>query len=980
MTSRATENTPLRGSVNIAYDPVPSNGAGTAVVLPNITQAKRNISYIYGLIISTVVIIGLVLYITYNGMMSRHSSRHDKQHREPDDTEEMFAFPPISWQNPINLVRYTDRPNSKPGPMFGGMKGPFPTNLWSENLFLGKSKSEKATNAYTIPYVVDTCGPLPGIRTHIPEFIAFPYALEEQFDRLNGLTLSAVGDFHNETAYNALDNEEVQFNSLVVELEWKATKRSDSSVVPIMRTPLVRGSPYITMEYFDAVPIIFIQRPLFSDTPLVVDEEFSSSNTMKLSTMNTDDTDDAVNSSPTFTSTVECGVGDEWGNAIFDKPSFHVKKEIIMQNDKSDHTWMIFVSEPMDFKCSVPISSTQGHTEIRAVKSMPHAFIRISLAYRCTRGLNKILCGNSTKTEDERVEIRQLLRTHAPVYPTSQATVTFDPPDEDTDDNMGILFAWNPQNMHHKSRQHDPSSTSSSTSSSSSSSSSYKSSASSSSSFRHTNTHSRSLKTPLGIPEIELLTYALPHHQMILTSRMGSSNKILKYGCVTTLHGEACPVLGGVWRLDEKLPKTSFSAPRPIRKELVEPVKDAVQSDIAYEIKSVYKHGAGDTYFSGKMLAKLSRILLIAEEIGLDITGNSFKTALKRLESGVEIWLNGSAANPLLYDTAWGGLIACGCSVPFPYYNQSTGSCDYRFPDCPAVDNEEINYGLGFYCDHHYHYGYFIYAAAVIAKYDADWTHKYHEHILLLIRDIANPSTEDQYFTTYRHKDWFLGSSWASGIITYAGSPFPWKYGRNQESTSEAIASYEAVALYGEYAGKVFSSSYQSNHHARCKTIEIVGKMLLATEIRSSETYWHVRKSADTSIYPRIYPNEYAHSIIGRMWSEKAELDTFFGGEEWKSYGIQLMPTTPIAEQRDDPQWLHEMFPHFLTECRTRPLCYEGGWSLVLTMTRAAICDWQGAYDEIKRFNQTGFSNQDLGGNGQSLTNSLWWIGTRPCT
>ena len=42
----------------------------------------------------------------------------------------------------------------------------------------------------------------------------------------------------------------------------------------------------------------------------------------------------------------------------------------------------------------------------------------------------------------------------------------------------------------------------------------------------------------------------------------------------------------------------------------------------------------------------------------------------------------------------------------------------------------------------------------------------------------------------------YLGFSWASGVVTLSGKPYP--NGRNQESSSEAIAAYEGVALYGE--------------------------------------------------------------------------------------------------------------------------------------------------------------------------------------
>jgi endo-1,3(4)-beta-glucanase len=80
----------------------------------------------------------------------------------------------------------------------------------------------------------------------------------------------------------------------------------------------------------------------------------------------------------------------------------------------------------------------------------------------------------------------------------------------------------------------------------------------------------------------------------------------------------------------------------------------------------------------------------------------------------------------------------------------------------------------------------------VVAKFDQDWGKRNFEKILLLIRDIANPSIDDTIFPTHRHKDWFQGSSWASGV----GSP-PVLNGRNQESSSEAIAAYEAVALFG---------------------------------------------------------------------------------------------------------------------------------------------------------------------------------------
>ena len=89
--------------------------------------------------------------------------------------------------------------------------------------------------------------------------------------------------------------------------------------------------------------------------------------------------------------------------------------------------------------------------------------------------------------------------------------------------------------------------------------------------------------------------------------------------------------------------------------------------------------------------------------------------------------------------------------------------------------------------------GYHIYAAAILAHFDEDWGKQYYDQVLLLVRNIANPSKNDRSFPLFRHKDWFRGFSWASGVV----NP-PYLNGKNQESSSEAIAAYESVAVYGQ--------------------------------------------------------------------------------------------------------------------------------------------------------------------------------------
>lgn len=140
--------------------------------------------------------------------------------------------------------------------------------------------------------------------------------------------------------------------------------------------------------------------------------------------------------------------------------------------------------------------------------------------------------------------------------------------------------------------------------------------------------------------------------------------------------------------------------------------------------------GAGDTYFSGKMLAKLGRIIVIADELKRLASSDSTKTpvyegmsqstleeqrnalelikqecrkvelpsddkvrdAVERLKSGVQVWLNGTAESRFVYDELWGGLINCGCR-----FNEEFHRCDNVFPDCPAMGDPGLNFGHGVY-------------------------------------------------------------------------------------------------------------------------------------------------------------------------------------------------------------------------------------------------------------------------------------------
>ena len=449
------------------------------------------------------------------------------------------------------------------------------------------------------------------------------------------------------------------------------------------------------------------------------------------------------------------------------KPT-QVQRDIELHFTQSDFTWLVFVSEPVYMQCIV--DDTTGGMKLQVVDwanepDVARKFVmRIALNRLCTSGNDPIYC-HQAKMHPTALFLGQgnydaQLRNHAHLFPGPHSSVAYDFPEADNGNVTSILkFDWNVQNS------------------------------------RDIALH------PVPVDDIvngtkvatELITYALPHQFDIIQEVPPADFNIY---CVNSLTGPSCLYEGSKWNLVYDVPNIGFTAPRPPAPWAISAIGDSLQEDINFEIPDYYLKGIGDTYFSGKLLARLGRVLVVSDEVRslcsddssvksdyetvcestLVPTDDAFADALERLKSAVEIWINGSSA--------WGGVASCGCVF-------DNGICRNKFPDCTGFGDPGLNFGNAFYNDMHFHYGYHIYAAAVAANFDPEWGRSMWDGVLLLIRSIANPSDDDEYFPTWRNKDWYQGHSWASGIaMNYLN-------GRNQESSSEAIAAYEAVALYG---------------------------------------------------------------------------------------------------------------------------------------------------------------------------------------
>ena len=254
-------------------------------------------------------------------------------------------------------------------------------------------------------------------------------------------------------------------------------------------------------------------------------------------------------------------------------------------------------------------------------------------------------------------------------------------------------------------------------------------------------------------------------------------------------------------------------------------------------------------YWSGKDLSKLARLALIAEELGETAIMNTF---LDRLRSKVERWLDAqNAGDNLAYDRTWGGVVN----------------------DC-VLSDESCDYGQGTYNDHHFHYGYHVYAAAVVAHLDPSWVAEYGEKVRWLSRDFANPYRNDPYFTRFRTFDFYHGHSWAAGLTDFAD-------GRNQESTSEVVHGYYAVQLWGEAAADT--------------DLEKVGEILRIAESLGAQAYWQIRDPS--SVYAAPFSD---HPCVGILWNTKVDYATWFGDND----GVQRRLTP-----QSWTQWLSKSVP-----------------------------------------------------------------------
>jgi hypothetical protein len=188
------------------------------------------------------------------------------------------------------------------------------------------------------------------------------------YDVANGLSLGAVETF--DAQHHVHSQGIPAISKLAIELEWSNSQGQS------MRAPIVRGSPYTSMIYFHSSPRIFANRRL--KNRITIDGDLEGIGKL-----------------------LTCG--EEKG--IYSATPIRVERELRVEFDTSDMTWLIFLSEPMEFICSnfdadldmqrrgivLPpgiVSDETSYFDLKATKPVELGMVRIALANNCTSGQN----------------------------------------------------------------------------------------------------------------------------------------------------------------------------------------------------------------------------------------------------------------------------------------------------------------------------------------------------------------------------------------------------------------------------------------------------------------------------------------------------------------------------------------------------------------------------------------------------------------
>ncbi|MDR1695332.1 MAG: hypothetical protein LBR69_01680 [Endomicrobium sp.] len=345
-------------------------------------------------------------------------------------------------------------------------------------------------------------------------------------------------------------------------------------------------------------------------------------------------------------------------------------------------------------------------------------------------------------------------------------------------------------------------------------------------------------------------------------------------------------------------------------------------------IENAWK-GNSNTYYHGKAVARAANLIPVFHQHG-DFAARD--AMVNKLKTELATWYSGSSSiKNFGYDAAWGGVIG---SNPGGTVN---------------------DFGASQFNDHHFHYGYFIYASAILAIYDPEFasSSQYKGMVDLLVKEIYNPVRNDPSFPFLRNFDVYEGHSYANGR---GGGDF--FYGNDEESTSEAMNSWAAVYLWGLATG-----------NQDWIDLAVYG---YTTQYEATRNYYF---NIDGDIWPR---SSFNHSSVGMLF------DSTYRWSLWWTpiitqtvMGIQVLPLTPsLLYMGYDTDYAEQFYNEMWNNKDTsgeRSKLWRDIWLRYESLFNApqALADWDSA-NLSANFPDT--FNTGIGDDGSSMSFSYHFI------
>ena len=321
----------------------------------------------------------------------------------------------------------------------------------------------------------------------------------------------------------------------------------------------------------------------------------------------------------------------------------------------------------------------------------------------------------------------------------------------------------------------------------------------------------------------------LPHQQDAATDDLRSAGTFRSsLGTMSVVHADS---------LELEYPVDGFLAAVPDI-QLSEVERADLLDDLRRDIDDTAIEGG--SYAGAKalgrvaMLAELARALDAHEELEL---------LVGQLRAGLLDWCTYTSSSDrrwLAHEPAWGGITA---------HPSEFGHQDYN--------------------DHHFQYGYLIRAAATLVELSPADAGDLLATVDLLVADVAGGAAD---LPAFRGFNAYEGHSFASGFAPFAD-------GNNQESSSEAVHAWEAIARWGLVTQRSEMTAAAIGRH----TIEAA----------TARAYWLGER-------PGVRAEGYAHEVAGIVWGGKVDFATWFDERASAAIGIQLLPFTFASLYRSD--------------------------------------------------------------------------------